>query len=227
MRAVLQNGQAVHGKRDGCPLVLLNPAIVVRLEERQLVLFIERMGLEVQTRGVDVRRCNADTVLAAVFADHSQNQCLAPVVVIHLVPGLIGLFGIKRHKALFFRAQNSGLHRLALGLAVVQKYLIILAEGIRLLYAIIGELLVSIFAADQQFLAELLHIHLFLFLSHEMFLLFHQIHRVPCMFDNSAAQRLHTVPSPDRECGSAPRRPRKCWDRLANGSPSPCPHYRH
>ena len=49
---------AVNGERQRDPLVLLDAAVVMRVEQRQIARFVERVLLDVQTRAVDVRAQN-------------------------------------------------------------------------------------------------------------------------------------------------------------------------
>ena len=48
--SVLLGNNAVNGKRYGCPLIFLDAAVVMRLEEAEAVRFIERMLLQVYSR---------------------------------------------------------------------------------------------------------------------------------------------------------------------------------
>ena len=48
--SVLLGNNAVNGKRYGCPLIFLDAAVVMRLEEAETVRFIERMLLQVYSR---------------------------------------------------------------------------------------------------------------------------------------------------------------------------------
>ena len=56
--AVFFRDNAVNGERQRDPLVLLDAAVVMRVEQRQITRFIERVLLDVQTRAVDVRAQN-------------------------------------------------------------------------------------------------------------------------------------------------------------------------
>ena len=85
--AVLADDLAVHGQGDGGPLIFLDAAVVVGLQQGHLAGFIQGDGLQVDAGAVDVGRGNAHTPLHALFANNRQAQCLAPVVVVHLVPG--------------------------------------------------------------------------------------------------------------------------------------------
>ena len=48
----------MNGERQRDPLVLLDAAVVMRVEQRQIARFVERVLLDVQTRAVDVRAQN-------------------------------------------------------------------------------------------------------------------------------------------------------------------------
>ena len=53
-RAVFLEDDAMEGEREGDPLVFLDAAIVMRVEQDELVVFVERRRLEVETRAVDM-----------------------------------------------------------------------------------------------------------------------------------------------------------------------------
>ena len=54
-RAVLLGDDAVHGKRERDPLIVLDAAVVVRVEKRETVALVERVLLQVEAGAVDVR----------------------------------------------------------------------------------------------------------------------------------------------------------------------------
>ena len=65
-RAVALDDDTVEGQRNGRPLVLLDAAVIVGLEEREFILLVERVRLEVEARGVDMGRGDAQTLDAAM-----------------------------------------------------------------------------------------------------------------------------------------------------------------
>lgn len=56
--AVFFRDNAMNGERQRDPLVLLDAAVVMRVEQRQIARFVERVLLDIQTRAVDVRAQN-------------------------------------------------------------------------------------------------------------------------------------------------------------------------
>ena len=118
--AGLERHDAVQLQRDRDPLVLLDAAVIVRLEIAQLVRLIHRDLLEVETRGVDVRPRD-DTALAQRFlADHGQHQCLSAVILIDLVPRLERHTRHIGHKTAFLSQRDRAADSLALGARLVQ-----------------------------------------------------------------------------------------------------------
>ena len=56
--AVFFRDNAMNGERQRDPLVLLDAAVVMRVEQREIARFVERVLLDIQTRAVDVRAQN-------------------------------------------------------------------------------------------------------------------------------------------------------------------------
>ena len=152
--AALQGHHAVEFQGDGHPLILADAAVVVGLEEGQLVALIEGVLLQVQTGGVDVGRTDVHALAKAPAADDRQHDGLAPVHLIELVPRLY------RHapdKGLEARGLGHGygaLHALPLRLAVVQKLLIALAVGIHGLQLAGGQTVIAVLLLIGQGLAQ-------------------------------------------------------------------------
>ena len=86
--AVLLGDHAVHGQRQRDPLVVLDAAVIVRVEQREPVRFVQRVLLEVEARAVDVRAQDVEArrkrLLAQLHEDERLAVCLRP----HLVAGL-------------------------------------------------------------------------------------------------------------------------------------------
>ena len=59
---VLQRHHAPQLQRDGHPLVFPDTAVIVGLEERQLTVLVERIGLQIQPGGVDMRGADVHTL---------------------------------------------------------------------------------------------------------------------------------------------------------------------
>ena len=78
----------MHRERQRDPLVLLDAAIVVRVKVCEAAIFIERVLLDVEAAGVDVRTKNHETFLERLRADLEQHDGLLHVDGIDLVAGL-------------------------------------------------------------------------------------------------------------------------------------------
>ena len=118
--AVFFRDNAVNGERKRDPLVLLDAAVVMRVEQRQIARLIERVLLDVQTRAVDVRAQNVQTVLHGAAADVRQDDGLAVQFGVYLVAcGELLARGarlVERNVARLARLRDGGRHAFALGL---------------------------------------------------------------------------------------------------------------
>ena len=116
----------VDGQGPGQPLVFLDAAVVVGLQEGQVRVFIEGVLFQVQAGRVDVGGHDPQALGEGPAALDHQDDVLAPVIII--TPGA-GLLAGQVHKA-----QGLGLafdlgHRLPFRLGPVQKSLIMIAVG--------------------------------------------------------------------------------------------------
>ena len=160
-RAVLADDGAVQGQRDGGPLVLLDAAVVVGLEEALLALLIQWPGLEVQTGAVDMSHTDADAFGDAAAAEGSGDEGLAAVIEVDLIPCLVLLGVVKGDIAgLFQHGYGSG-NSLALGLGGIQEGLVALAKIVSSLQLFLGHGLGEILGVHQQLLAQLLALGFF------------------------------------------------------------------
>ena len=153
--AVFPDDDTVQGQRDRRPLVLLDTAIVVRLEIADLLGLIQRVLLEVKARGVDMCRAEANAVGHGRRADGRQNDRLAAVVEVDLVAGFELHAGLERHIALLFQLGNEELHRLALGLAGVHEVHVIAAETLAVLFILGAHALCCVSALRKELLLQL------------------------------------------------------------------------
>ena len=159
--AVLADDGAVQGQRDGGPLVLLDAAVVVGLEEALLALLVQGPGLEVQTGAIDVGNADADTFGDAAAAEGGGDERLAAVIEVDLIPRLVLLGVVKGDIAgLFQHGYGSG-NSLALGLGGIQEGLVALAKIVSSLQLFLGHGLGEILGVHQQLLAQLLALGFF------------------------------------------------------------------
>ena len=120
----------MEGEGDGGPLVLLDAAVVVGLEEAEFLLLHQGVGLQVQPGVVDVGGLDADPLPDVQGADGAGDQGLAPVVEVHLGPGGVLLAGDEGDVPRLLQHLHDGGHRLPLGLGAVQEGLV--GDGKRL-----------------------------------------------------------------------------------------------
>ena len=125
--AVLAVHSTVNGQRDGCPLILLHAAVVMGLEEGQLGILIQRIGLQVQTGGIHVSSTDIGAVGQAFAADHRQNNALIAVVKENLIAGLDVHTRDHRLKAVLHSHGDRPSGSFPLGLAGIHKFGIALA----------------------------------------------------------------------------------------------------
>ena len=86
--AVLQRHHAPQLQGNGDPLVLADAAVVVSLEEGQLAVLIQGIGLQVQPGRVDVGGGDLGAIGQGLVPDVGQQDGLAPVAEVQLVAAL-------------------------------------------------------------------------------------------------------------------------------------------
>ena len=157
--AVLQGHHAVELQGDGDPLVLADAAVVVGLEVGHLALLIEGAGLQVQPGAVDMGGGDLDALVQLFLPHHGQQQHLAPVVLVDLVPGL------QRHaphvglEALGLRQPDALGDALPLGLPGVQKGLVALAVRVHGLPVAGGQPVIAVLLLPQYLFLPSLRVH--------------------------------------------------------------------
>ena len=127
-RAVLFIGDAVQRQRDGGPLVLAHAAVIMGLQQRQIGALVQGVRLQVQPGRVDVGNVQVRALGQGFCADGRRQHTLFPVDPVYLVARFQRH---ARHKGPVpgFLQQLRGIGRhLALGLALIQKGLVALAE---------------------------------------------------------------------------------------------------
>ena len=131
--AVLAVHYTVQGQRRGSPLVFANPTVIMRLEQRDVAVLVQRIRFEVKTRGINVRYHQTHALVQRALAQRSQKHGLAAVVVKNLVTGFIcNARALHRPIA---RRQRTAFHlgsRLPLSLGRVQKRLVVHTEALGL-----------------------------------------------------------------------------------------------
>ena len=162
--AVLKRDGTVQLQRDRDPLVLLDAAVIVRLEIRQLRILIHRRLLEVEARRVDVRARDHAAAVERLLPEHGQHKRLAAVVDIHLRARLQRHAERIGHKAGFLRHADRFLNGLALGACGIEKLLISLGVSKDLPGLLGADLIIAVFRLVKQLFLPLLE---FLIFAHE------------------------------------------------------------
>ena len=107
---------AVDSKRNGSPLILLDTAVVVSLEESDSAILVNGAGFEIKTGGIDVGCENSDTLFKRLRTDGESVKALSAVVVIKLVACLYLVAESVGTEALCLEHCDRGIDCLALGL---------------------------------------------------------------------------------------------------------------
>ena len=162
--AVLERDGTVQLQRDRDPLVLLDAAVIVRLEIRQLRILIHRRLLEVEARRVDVCARDHTAVIERLLTEHGQHERLAAVVDIHLRARLQLHAERVRHEARLLRHADRFPDGLALSARGIEKLLISLGVSKDLPGLFGVDLIVAIFRLVKQLFLPLLE---FLIFAHE------------------------------------------------------------
>ena len=131
---VTQHHTSVQCERGHRPLILLDATIVVRLEERELLLLIERIRLQVEARAVNVGDIEMHTLIERTLTDRGQDDALATVIEIYLVAGLILLRTLEWLVAILLCDPDRLTYGLTLDLRMIEKRLVALAERHGLLH---------------------------------------------------------------------------------------------
>ena len=92
-RAVLLDDDAVQCERQRDPLVLLDAAVVMRVEVGEAAVLVERVLLDIESARVDVRAEDGQALFQRLLADLEQHDALLHVDGIDLVAGLELLAG--------------------------------------------------------------------------------------------------------------------------------------
>ena len=69
--AVLAVHYTVQGQRRGSPLVFANPTVIMRLEQRDVAVLVQRIRFEVKTRGINVRHHQTHALVQRALAQRS------------------------------------------------------------------------------------------------------------------------------------------------------------
>ena len=74
LRAVFFYDDTMQGQRQRDPLILLDAAVIMGVQIRKLTVFIQRILLQIQTRGIDMGAQNMHSFLDRTIADMKQHD---------------------------------------------------------------------------------------------------------------------------------------------------------
>ena len=134
--AALLDDNAVQRQRNRNPLILLDAAVVMRIQIRQILILIQRVLLHVDARRVDVRAEDIHARVQRLLAQHEEHEALPhPVDVNARAGGELSALANSSHqilKAALLRHLYRIIDALALGLAVVNKIAVSLGKRFNL-----------------------------------------------------------------------------------------------
>ena len=100
--AVLLGHDPVQRKRQGHPLILLDAAVIVRLEESDSFRLIKRVRPDIKPGAVDVSRCDEKSIIQRFLSHDCRNEALVLVEPVDPVACLILLAGLEDLEFLSF-----------------------------------------------------------------------------------------------------------------------------
>ena len=131
-RAVLADHHTVERQGQSYPLVLLHTAVVMGLEEGDLGILIQGIGLQIHPGRVHMGGADVDTLFQGLLADDGQGDGLAVVIVIDFVAGLGGHAGNEGDETLLLGFSDGPGGCLPFGLACIDKRHITLGKSVDL-----------------------------------------------------------------------------------------------
>ena len=149
--AVSLANSAMQRKRNCCPLIFFDSAVVVGFEISHAVLLVNRALFQIKARRVNVSGGNSYAVLNASFAFNAKNDCLASVCVINFVACVeCAAEFVKFNKSVFLRNILNISGNLTLCFVSAQKFLISLAKFIAGVQFVLGENINAVFLLVKQ-----------------------------------------------------------------------------
>ena len=131
-RSVFSDNHTVNGQRQRDIKILLDTAVVMRIEISQPAVLVERILLHVETRGINVGSENIHTVLHRLLADFKENNGFVHPNGINFIARVQLLTAFDEPaefaEALGLSHIDQGVNGLTLGLGIIEKLLVVLAE---------------------------------------------------------------------------------------------------
>ena len=130
--AVFLHNDAVNRKRDRHILVFLDASVIVGVQICDIAVLIERILLDIESGGVNVRTDNVDAVFEGRLADFKQNHGFVHPYAVYSVTGLqfaaFSTYLIEFPVTVGLRLIDKAVHTLTFCLTAAQKFLIIFCE---------------------------------------------------------------------------------------------------
>ena len=162
---IFQSNHTMQFQRNGNPLIFADSAVIVCLQKCHFFRLIQRILLQIQSRRINVRCTNINTVFQSLAANYRQHNSLAAVNTIYLITRFKLHATLKGHIAVGLSQTNSIVHTLTLGLAGIQILFVILAVGLHCsLFSISQTIPTVLLLVGQRFPTKLSHS---LFFTHD------------------------------------------------------------
>ena len=137
--AVLAAHNAVDGKRHAGPLILLDAAVVMCLEESSFVILIERYLLQVKAWGIDMSCCEVNALFDRLCSDNCKDNSLSSVIEIDLIACFKAHSVCEFLESALFSEGDSLCNGFSFDLRIVKECFVILTEVKAGLYFVRGE----------------------------------------------------------------------------------------
>ena len=126
-------------KRNCGPLILLDAAVVVGLEERHTVVLVQRHGADVNARCIEVSSSQTYALGQTLIADNSQHNALVAVDAVNLVTRTKRVIARPGTEALALSHAGDFQHGVTLGFALVEEFSVTLGVGLNALLVLVGQ----------------------------------------------------------------------------------------
>ena len=131
--AVLFHDDAVNSQGHGDPLIFFDTAVVVGVQISKAAVFIERVLLDIKTRGIDVGPQDIETLTQFLTADGEHDDRFIHLDGVDLIAGLqrraLRDHGAELAKAFLFNQIDDIIDAFALGFGLAEEILIILGKS--------------------------------------------------------------------------------------------------
>ena len=150
LAVVAHADHAAQFKRDRGPLILFDAAVVVGLKKRHAAIFIKRHRADIHTRRIQMCGSQAYALRERLFADHRERDALVAVDLVDLIAGLEGVVARPCMEAFFLGQAHHFLDCVALGLGLVEEFLVLFGVGRHIPFVAAGQLIEAGFLVIKQ-----------------------------------------------------------------------------